>query len=164
MAQTEPVGWRILQELYAALIAIAGDPYWYTLTGTDQVRLGTFPLTTPPRDGTCVALGADGGQTVWGDGTLTGVSRAPEYVIQGWAMAAADTPPARLQAAMRLEQDLIQAIRGAVNTRPSLLGSCYEITLRSDPYDGHQVGLKKSCGYVVLTLSCAAHLESSEVS
>lgn len=161
---TEPVSYRVRQAIEAALARVQGGSSYHYDLDAPTIRRGLYPPTSPPMDGTCVALSRRVAPTTWGEGTLTGVTRRISFLIQGWAMASTDSLDDRLLAAERLEGDLLNGLRAEVLDATSLLHSAHGIQVDSEAASGHEAGLSRSCGYVELLITVSAHLERDEVS
>lgn len=160
---TEPLSLRLLDALVDACGRVTGASYHYDLSDAARVREGFFSATSPPADGTCVALTVLPSMTRWGAETLTGRSRTMQYRVQGWARASADSPKARQAAAARLEQDLLQGLDAEHKDATSELYKVSVLEAQGDAMDGAEAGLSRSCGYVVLLITATMHLEQGEV-
>lgn len=160
----EALGQRLLAALVSACGRVTGTDYHYDLaTDSWRIRKGRFAPTTPPADGTCVALARLPSSLALGEASLTGATRRLVFQIQGWARPETDSLDDRQAAADRLERDLLLALWAEQRDETSALAHVSQLEVSGDAMDGAEAGLVRPCGFVSLLLTLTTHLEIGEV-
>lgn len=158
----EPLALRLKDEMVTALQAIGGSDYHNTLSD-HQVRVGLFKPSGPPADAPCCALSLRQLVTVLGGGTMTGHTRTPSYIVQGWAKGASDSAEARMDAIARLEADITRALNTArMDSSTELYSAATEFTIETQVADGQELGLPLRLAYLELQITITARLELGE--
>jgi len=160
---TEPLALRLKVELVDALQTIDGTGEYHHDFAAFQVRVGLFVPNKPPADPSCCALSNRASSTTLGGGTMTGHTRVPSYLIQGWAKSAADTADARADQAMRMEADILRALNTArLDPAKELYSAATEFTIETQTADGQELGLNLRLAYVELLVTITARMELGE--